>query len=132
MTIGYDPTKASLIGLLGLFGEAGEVIGAYLKRFGAQEADQGSLLWDLKDAVMAAEKIDALKKRLRSEDHPTIKLPVSIYGPLYNAEQMWLFDEEIADTLYYLNLLAYGRGKTLEEYAQMSLDKVRARSTKSH
>lgn len=130
MGIGYEVGNLSLIGLLGLFGESGEVIDAYLKLYGNKQAPQASILWDLKDAVIAAEKIDGLKKRIRSKD-PTVTLP-SEDPVISNPNEIWNFDEEIADTLYYLNLLALNRGHTLEDYAQMSLDKVRARSAKSH
>ena len=38
------------------------------------------------------------------------------------------FDIEVADVLYYLNAIAINRGKTLEEYAEISYRKVSAKT----
>ena len=42
----------------------------------------------------------------------------------YYFKDEYNFDNEMADVLYYLNALAINRGKTLNDYAELSLNKV--------
>lgn len=59
--------------------------------------------------------VDNFKKQIRKGEMHVVK---SVIIDEMN------FDEELADTLYYLNILAMNRGYTLNHYAQMAIDKV--------
>jgi len=113
--VGYEKGIINNIALLGLFGEAGEV----LNECSITKIPNGKGLWfeegDKAIAISVANKIDTLKKAIRDRKHEPLYIKI-------NDEEK--FDSEIADVLYYLNALAINRGKTLNDYAELSLNKV--------
>lgn len=120
--VGYTAGAINLIALLGLAGEAGEVLQEYFQTTNDGFPDI-SILTTIDKFTMAAKSVDALKKQIRdSGDNNPAVLPEG--AVTFNEE---LFDKEMADQLYYLNALAINRGKTLEDYAKISFDKVSAK-----
>jgi NTP pyrophosphatase (non-canonical NTP hydrolase) len=113
--VGYERGKINNVALLGLFGEAGEV----LNETKISKNFNGTGWWfeegDKAIAVSVANKIDTLKKAIRDRKHEPLFIEIK------NEEN---FDSEMADVLYYLNALAINRGKTLNDYAELSLNKV--------
>ncbi len=116
--VGYKEGPPNTVAILGLFGEAGEVLneGIFINpsvpNLAFFSEDQGK-------AINIAECIDALKKRIR--DNKTLISFFSITNPE-------AYDKELADVLYYLNALAINRGKTLDYYAGLSVQKVLLKS----
>ena len=106
--VGYTKGRINTIALLGLFGEAGEV----LNECGAVDILPEHFM---PEAIKIAQSVDSLKKQIRNKQVPAIEIIIK------NEE---LFDNEMADVLYYLNALAINRGKTLADYAKISYDKV--------
>lgn len=109
--VGYEKGNINNIALLGLFGEAGEVINE------CRVASENDLPPQpiLPTAVSVAENVDSLKKKIRDKEIPPLKIII---------EDEEKFDKEMADVFYYLNALALNRGKTLNDYAEISYKKV--------
>lgn len=104
--VGYEQGTINNIALLGLFGEAGEVLNeCKVKKDGV------IIPLPLEDAVEVAEKVDRLKKAIRDKEAKSYEIII---------ENEEAFDSEIGDVLYYLNALAINRGKTLNDYAEIS------------
>lgn len=126
--VGYKKYELSPVALLGLFGEAGEVLNEVSFWDVTYEGDRELLtpcneLEVLKHkAVSIAEQLDGFKKRIRGFPG-LIKVSVDTEKSGGTA----LFDMEVADQLYYLNLAAFGRGHRLDYYAKLSYDKVVAK-----
>lgn len=116
---GYKKGELSPVALLGLFGEAGEVLNEVVLFATGPEIDRTQRL-----AINAGEIVDDLKKRIRSGNHPLPSLFIQA------EDDGRKFDLELADVLYYLNLCALGRGKSLQYYAGLSFDKVQAKALK--
>jgi hypothetical protein len=117
--VGYKEGNINTVALLGLFGEAGEVLNEVVfinNTNGFSESVRNI-------GVAAAGLIDTLKKEVRDK---AIQREVS-FTTLLLEECEEKFDMELADTLYYLNALAINRGKTLGEYAEASYKKVLAK-----
>ena len=112
--VGYEKGTINNIALLGLFGEAGEVINECAFASDDEDDSRVNLLF-LNRAVSEANNIDSLKKQIRDKK----QLPMLI--TIKDEEK---FDKEIGDVLYYLNALALNRGKTLNDYAEISYKKV--------
>lgn len=108
--VGYEKGKINNIALLGLFGEVGEVLDECV----ITDQNDESITW-IENAASKARLVDSIKKRIRDREMPPYKIKI------IDEEK---FDSEMADTLYYLNALAINRGKTLEEYAEISYNKV--------
>jgi len=111
--IGYVKGDINTIALLGLFGEAGEVLNEVTLITDNKQAEK---LREL--AVRTAELIDDFKKVVRqTQTH----VPVGTH--IIAEDNGKRLDVEMADLLYYLNALAINRGKKLSDYAQMSIEK---------
>lgn len=108
---GYKQGEINPVALLGLFGEAGEVMNECKHK----SLINNDLLKICPDAVKSAELVDDFKKKIRSNIIPLGTIVID------NEEN---FDKEMADVLYYLNVLALNRGKTLNDYAEISYQKV--------
>ena len=114
-TFGYKTGEVDIIALLGLFGEAGEVLDeTHTTDFNFEDDRRTAITW--------AKILDRFKKKIRNNEAP--KLHVHIDNPKN-------FDLELADCFYYLNVLATNRGLTLNQLAQMSLDKIKAKKEKA-
>ncbi|OJX55528.1 MAG: hypothetical protein BGO88_04760 [Flavobacterium sp. 38-13] len=103
------------VALLGLFGESAEVLHETI----LMKKEQGKFLYgdELAAASSVGAIIDNIKKKIRKNKDLEIEVfidPVRIDA----------FDLELADTLYYLNILASNRGKTLGDYAELAFNKV--------
>jgi NTP pyrophosphatase (non-canonical NTP hydrolase) len=118
---GYTTGEINPVALLGLFGEAGEVLGEVLLSSKGECTYVNTLQGA---AVNTAEMVDNLKKHYRK--NPEVAADTFILRD-DDGEKL---DLEMADVLYYLNLLALNRGKQLEYYAQLSIEKVKAKSKK--
>ena len=117
--LGYkENTEISPVALLGLFGEAGEVLNETFIHTREEFVPIQQNLFGI--AINSAEMIDDLKKKLR-------KNPEKDYQVYVNDESFEKFDLEVADVLYYLNIIALNRGKNLDHYASLSHDKVRSK-----
>lgn len=112
--LGYSEGDLSEVALLGLVGEAGEVLNET-----TYSSDSGYSEYIVKSARQAAENVDELKKSIRSG---LVKADIDIRDGHQD-----LFVKELADTLYYLNILAMNQGLTLFDLATVSHDKVRAK-----
>jgi len=110
--VGYEKGDINNVAVLGLFGEAGEVINECDFLISTDGIDGLQLI---QDGIASSLKVDSLKKQIRDK----IKKPYKIH--IKNEED---FDNEMADVLYYLNALAINRGKTLNDYAELSCKKV--------
>lgn len=114
---GYKEGDINPVALLGLFGEAGEVLAEVILI-----TDKNPMNTLQGAAVNIAELVDDMKKRIRKD-------PDNAPGTFIMAEDGGVrLDTEMADVLYYLNLLALNRGKDLAYYAQLSVDKVKVKS----
>lgn len=111
---GYTTGKINPVALFGLFGEAGEVLNEVaLTDF--------KKLQDIAVAIGAL--VDQAKKDIRENN--CLQPLVSIVEPGHH------FDAELADVLYYLNLLAFNRGYKLSHYAMLSVQKVKEKNLKA-
>lgn len=110
---GYKEGEINAVALLGLFGEAGEVMNECKHK----SLINNDLLRICPNAVEVAKGVDDFKKEIRSKSN-TITIGTIV---IENEEK---FDKEMADVLYYLNVLALNRGKTLNDYAEISYQKV--------
>lgn len=110
--VGYKQGVVNPIAILGLFGEAGEVMNETLI-----VGDDLQTEYIKNDGVSAAKLVDAQKKKIRDG----AGVSVNVIIPETNLSA---FDIEVADALYYLNAIAIGRGKTLADYAEISYQKV--------
>lgn len=113
--LGYGVGGISTIALLGLAGEAGEVL--------AETGSYPNPVFDeIKPTLVAyteiAKTVDGHKKTIRRTGIGTGILRIKPG----NEEE---FDKELADVAYYLNILATNRGLTLGDLCQMAHDKVR-------
>lgn len=108
--VGYEKGNINNVALLGLFGEAGEVLNeCKIKEDGIIKS------LPLEGAIEKAEQVDRLKKAIRDGEVKPHEIVIE------NEDK---FDNEMGDILYYLNALAINRGKTLNDYAEISYQKV--------
>lgn len=105
-----DKQRGEIIGLLGLFGEAGEVLDEVV----FDTHNQGLI----ENAINVARNIDALKKRVRSGEENV---------SLAYIESFEKYNTELADCFYYLNILRKNRGLSFNDLAEMSLKKIAAK-----
>jgi NTP pyrophosphatase (non-canonical NTP hydrolase) len=112
--VGYIKGSINNVALLGLFGEAGEVLNECKIRHNGIITPL-----PLDGAIEKAEQVDRLKKAIRNGNAKPHEIVI---------ENEELFDNELADVLYYLNALALNRGKTIEDYAELSYQKVLRKS----
>jgi hypothetical protein len=118
--VGYVRGDINIIALLGLFGEAGEVLG---ELFLIDNSEDDLKAEDLKMlAVDTAKKIDNLKKAIRDNKNSD-KINIGTNYVVSSDD----FDKELADCFYYLNALAINRGLTLEDLAGISVAKVKTK-----
>lgn len=100
--------------MLGLVGEAGEVLAEV-----SIPSKSNMFVSNIQDLIKSCKTIEYMKKRIRekSMDEEISLLP----------SRQDLFNKELADVFYYLNILATNRGLTIFDLAQMAHDKVRAK-----
>lgn len=110
--LGYVKGELSTVAMLGLIGEAGEVLAE-------TQIDNLSIIRDLTVTVSACSRVEALKKKARSGELKVGFVP----GP----GKVGSFKAELADVFYYINILATNMGLTINDLAQMAHDKVRAK-----
>ncbi len=115
LKIGYKPGEVNPIALLGLYGEAGEILAETVFTSTIDRPEEVRVA-----AVDFAHVVDTLKKLIRDDKQ---QRTVSV-----NVLREELFDIEVADALYYINAIAIGRGKTLADYAEISYKKVSAKT----
>ena len=113
--VGYVKGQVNVVALLGLFGEAGEVLDEFDI---ADKSDDPEIVPAIRKAIDIAKNIDNMKKRIRDKSFE----PKVSFVPTEN------LDKELIDVLYYLNALCINRGTTLEELAGKSVEKVLKRS----
>ena len=129
--LGYKKGEVSTVALLGLVGEAGEVLNETSFATNNLSAEQNDKLSKYLEVVVPVGLIDAaksicmdvdkLKKAVRNKEFTILTEMKS-----KNGEE---FDKELADVLYYVNILATNRGLTIFDLAKMAHDKVRAKQT---
>ncbi len=108
--VGYVKGNINNVALLGLFGEAGEVLNeCKIKEDGVIKP------LPLEGAIEKAEQVDRLKKAIRDKE-------AKVHEIIIEDEEK--FDSEMADVFYYFNALAINRGKTINDYAEISCKKV--------
>lgn len=117
MEFGYTQGEINPVALLGLFGEAGEVMNECKHK----SLINNDLLSICPNSVKEAVLVDDFKKKVRSKIIP--------FGTIVIQDEE-KFDKEMADVLYYLNVLALNRGKTLNDYAEISYQKVMSKKNK--
>lgn len=111
--VGYVQGPVNTVALLGLFGEAGEVLDEITFSGPPQLENLQSV------ATGVARLIDDYKKQVRDvkeyirKDYEILCIP---------SEDK--FDSELADAFYYLKALATNRGLTIEDLARMGYEKV--------
>jgi len=114
--IGYTNTGINSIAILGLFGEAGEVLESwYLLN---KESIPKSFRKSIEEAVRIAGVIDQLKKDIRDQ---RIAIP-GLTGKFDNETLL-----ECSDVAYYLNAVATNIDSSFEGLAAISVEKVRNR-----
>lgn len=116
--VGYEKGSLNLVALLGMFGEAGEV----LAEVTFEMCPKGGLvdqefIKTIKAAVEVAAKIDAWKKSIREKEY-TPQVIITVEPD---------FKKELADQMYYTNALALGQDSSLQELADMSITKVKTK-----
>lgn len=116
--LGYEKGKVSPIALLGLVGEAGEVLNeTVLMNFHSFK----DLNKDVLDAISIAKCMDEYKKQIRKQTVKSSENIVFIDEGNFNAE--------LADCFYYLNILAINRDLDLEDLANMAYNKIRLKQS---
>lgn len=123
--IGYKPGEVDIIAILGLFGEAGEILEQWMRSVAPKDNLADTYLTNkITDAIMsaiaAAKEIDQIKKEIRDKK---IENPFEKYEDL-SAE----FDKEHADVFYYLNALCINRKTTVNKLAHTVFEKVISKS----
>jgi NTP pyrophosphatase (non-canonical NTP hydrolase) len=117
--VGYHPGELNLVALLGVLGEAGELLDeleiSFVKKMTLVDNT-------FSDCVLAAKQtakiIDQWKKDVRDQKYqPAIELKI-------DDEK---FDKELADMLYYLVALSVIRRKPLDYYFSLSIRKIEAK-----
>lgn len=125
-SFGYGTNNINPVALLGLFGEAGEVLNEVAliihEPYSSEILKQTAVI--KQTAVNIAQIVDTLKKSIRDT---TDIAPVLVFTDDENK-----FKEELADCLYYLNILANSVGASLEDLAEISINKVKAKSKRQH
>lgn len=115
LELGYKRGELSTVAMLGLVGEAGEVL---------DETDYDIhrvLRSEIVKAIHYCRKVDELKKIVRSGEED---LTLGLYD-----EDGKDFNAELADCLYYINILAFNRNLTLWDLAQMAYDKIKRKQS---
>ena len=115
--VGYVKGPVNVVALLGLVGEAGEVLNEFTVV--STHKDSYKMLVKIAEACKIAEDIDKIKKQIRDKSFE----PVCSFVPTDKVKK------EMQDVLYYLNALAINFGTTLEELAGESVEKVLKRSS---
>lgn len=114
--LGYHQGDLNPVAILGIAGEAAEVIEEVNIAFGGPNAAQ-SQIEDLSDFIDAGNNLDHHKKQVRKN-----KLECAV-----NCDDMGRLDLEMSDLLYYVNIYCLNRGFTIEHLAGLSHDKVRSK-----
>lgn len=122
--LGYVKGPVSPVALLGLIGEAGEVLAEVNLMVKGEVKEEHADLFNvtvpfnsISATVELCKKMDGLKKVIRKGE---MEVKVEI-------NEGKLFDAELSDTFYYLVALATNRGLTVSDLARMGHTKVRAK-----
>lgn len=119
---GYQKGEVSPVALLGLFGEAGEVLNeANVMVADGSTKDQFEVDHETWQATSIAKTIDSYKKEIR-KGHDTVFI---------HLEDATKFDKELADCFYYLKILALNRGMSLDDLAMLSIAKIESHKEKA-
>lgn len=127
--LGYVKGELSTVAMLGLIGEAGEVLSEVGMSGEAMSDEQIKALNKLLEVRVPFSLIDATRSLCRDVE----KLKKAVRNKEFNVittlmeEKEANFDAELSDTFYYLNILATNRGLTINDLAKMAHDKVRAK-----
>ena len=111
--LGYKKGDIDPVAVLGIAGESGEILNE-LEFEIIKTAFPKMTLMEINGFVRIAERIDTIKKEVRNKD-------LDIICNIKSTEE---FDLEISDLFYYLNAICINRGKSIEDYAKLSFDKV--------
>lgn len=103
------------VALLGLFGESAEVLHEAM----LMEKESKKMVYG--DELCAASAIGAIIDNIKKKIRKKKELELEV---LVHPDNLEAFDLELADTIYYLNILAGNRGKTLGDYAELAYKKV--------
>lgn len=114
--LGYVKGNISPVALLGLVGEAGEVLNetSFVNFKSFQYLNE-----DVEKTVSYCEKMDDYKKAIRKST------PTKTENLLFVHEVD--FTAELADCFYYLNILATNLGLTINDLANMAHNKIRTK-----
>lgn len=113
--LGYVKGEISTVAMLGLVGEAGEVLDEVVIKAGTGSV---RLRGTVMETIVNCAELDTFKKQARKGN---------IAPEFEIVESEINFNSELADCFYYLNILATNRGLTILDLAQMAHDKVRAK-----
>lgn len=118
--LGYKEGELSTVAMLGLVGEAGEVLS---EAGDVQNSFYYAMLPDgISQAISFCKNLDDYKKVIRKDEYPA-------HIPKFDLSNIDVakFKTELGDVVYCLNILATNLGLTLFDLAQMSHDKVRSK-----
>jgi hypothetical protein len=116
--VGYEEGTLNLVALLGMFGEAGEVLAEVsFEMCPKGTAVDQAFMETIKAAIDVAAKIDAWKKSIREKEY-TPQVIITVEPE---------FKKELADQMYYVNALALGQNSSLSELAVIVTNKVRTK-----
>jgi NTP pyrophosphatase (non-canonical NTP hydrolase) len=116
---GYKFGTVNALAILGIYGEASEVIDEVDI---VAEKTPAMVEQSMYTCVEYGKMMDKMKKDIRNGKMGNTEVII------HNFDK---FDEELADLLYYVNALALGRGKTLDEIAQISNNKIKRYAAKA-
>lgn len=115
--LGYKQGELSTVAMLGLVGEAGEVLKE--TRFKHDGDAREGIVWKKEQTILFTEKLEIVKKDVRKG---TSKVCIVVQD-----SELKDFKAELADTFYYINILATNVGLTVSDLAQMAHDKIRCK-----
>lgn len=112
--LGYKKGEISTVAMLGLVGEAGEVL-----ENTCSKSSYKNLFKVIDAALKACRKVETLKKHVRADSSG------SLFELDITEDDMPNFKSELGDCFYYLNILATNVGLTVFDLAQMAHDKIK-------
>lgn len=113
--LGYKKGELSTVAMLGLVGEAGEVFEEV--RFRHDGSDGENMVLLRQQTLVYTRRLEFIKKAVREG--------ISDVCVVVQNSELPNFKAELADTAYYLNILATNVGLTLFDLCQMAHDKIK-------
>lgn len=126
-TVIYGDREAKVYTLLGLLSEVGEIaqhFEGYVEPTDDHESVNSFAEYSIQDAMVVGNNSDTAKKRIRDKKEPIEVNEDFDFNKLAVAK-------ELGDLLYYLARLAAAFGYTLEEIAQINVDKLSSRMARN-